>query len=316
MYRVDASPQIGGNAPRLLTEQSAQALLELPATMSFAWNPRMPLRNGAAVEPCRRLANLLETSSFVTVPYRQREGAPGRLYLTARKRRFSETDADFLREATGRIAAALDQVLLLEELTANAAQLERSRISRDIHDTALQPYIGLKLGLEALYRSLDPGSQVAMQMKELLVMSGFAVEDLRGYVARLRDGENGLPAQKLLPALREHAGRYRTVYGIEVEMRGSCAIQLSDRIAAEAYQIVCEALSNVHRHTNAKRAFVELRCQGDSLAIEVGNERNPGTRTRVFTPRSIAERSATLGGEAVVHLDNDGEDVVRVTIPL
>ena len=41
---------------------------------------------------------------------------------------------------------------LIEELIAGAAESERLAMSRDLHDTTIQPYIGLKLALEGLYR--------------------------------------------------------------------------------------------------------------------------------------------------------------------
>lgn len=313
MYRVDAQ---GCQVPQTLTRESAQALIALPASTALAWKPRLAHRPGTAFEQCKGLANLLETSCFVTAPYGQHGVLTGRLYLTSAEGSFSQTEAEFLRQATGQIAASVDNLTLLEELMANAAQLERSRISRDIHDTTIQPYIGLKLGLEALYRKLEPGSMTAAQVQELLAMCTLALDDLRGYVARLRGTERSWAGDELLSAVRRQAGRYRSFYGIEVEVRGDSAVQLTDRIASEAYQIVCEALSNVHRHTGAKRAFIELRCANESLSLQVGNERDSAGPARAFVPRSIAERAVALGGATEVRLNNGGHDIVHVTIPL
>jgi signal transduction histidine kinase len=293
MYRADATP--ANAAPRPLTEQSARALLALPPEQA---------------------ANLLETSCFASVPYPQRNGRAGRVVLAGGKRALNDADTRFLRQAVDQMAAVIENLELIEEVMANAAQLERTRISRDIHDTTVQPYIGLKLGLEALARKLEPGSPVVGDVKELLDMSALVVRDLRGYVARLRGDEvNGWAGEHLLSGLREHVGRYRSFYGINVELRSGAAVQLSERVAAEAYQIVCEALSNIHRHTPAKRAFVDLRCEADHLAIEVGNESEPGPESPAFVPRSIAERASALGGKTEV-LHNSGHDVVRVAIPL
>jgi signal transduction histidine kinase len=315
MYRADRSGQDGGYAPKPLTEQAAGRLLDLPPQLCVAWNPRRPSRDCPA-EQCRRLANLLETTCFATCPYRQHEEPPGRVYLVAGKRCYGEADVGLLRQAVEQMAAAVENLALLEELMVNATQLERSRISRDIHDTAVQPYIGLKLGLEALHRKLEPDSLAALQVEELLQMSALAVHDLRGYVARLRSDDKAWAGEHLVQALRRQLGRYRAFYGIEVELRGDAAVELTERIAGEAYQIVSEALANVYRHTRAKRAFVELRWQADALAILVGNECGPGSATPAFTPHSIAERAAALGGSATVQVGRDGHDLVAVTIPL
>lgn len=316
MYRVSASDGKGALAPLVLTEDSVRELLALPAERSASWpSPRLE-RDPAALERCARLANLLEAPGFVTVPYRPGEGASGRLYLIKPRRRLGLSDVAFLAQAVAQVAASIEHLVLLDEVMANAAQLERARISRDIHDTTIQPYIGLKLGLEALYRKTDPRSPVGMRVQELIVASNAVIGDLRGYVARLRGNAATWPGEHLLSGLRDHVGRYRSFYGIDVQLRADAAVQVTDRVATEAYQIVCEGLSNIYKHTKAKSAFVELRCDGDSLAIEVGNECGyQGTRER-FMPRSISERASALGGKTEVRLGYAGHDVVHVAIPL
>jgi len=318
MYRLDAR---GRRAlPQPLTAESAQALLGLPADFSTAWHPGRPLAKPELRAQCERLANLLEAQFFATVPYEPREGSHGRLYLAAAQR-LSDADAEFLRQAVGQIAAVADKLALMEAIMAGAAQLERSRISRDIHDTTVQPYIGLTLGLEALQRRLEESSPVRKQLDELVEMARLVVHDLRAYVARLRREDatgaaTSWPAEHLMAGLREHLERYHSFYGIEVELRSDKNSALSDRVAAEAYQIVCEGLANIHRHTPAKRAFVELRFKPDSLAIEIGNECARAVPPVAFMPRSIAERAQALGGTTTVELHERGHDIVRVAIPL
>ncbi len=317
MYRLDA----GGRSalPQRLTAESAHTLLALPEGFLTAWNPGRECATAALTGQCERLANLLEVQYFATVPYAPREGSRGRLYLLA-ARRLSDADAEFLRQAVDQIAAVADKLALMEAIMAGAAQLERARIARDIHDTTVQPYIGLKLGLEALQRRLEPASPARKQLDELVEMSRLVVRDLRAYVTRLRrEGASEAtrwPAEHLMAGLREHLERYRNFYGIEVELRSDESSALTDRVAAEAYQIVCEGLANIHRHTPAKRAFVELRFKPDSLAIEIGNECAPAVPPIAFMPRSIAERAQALGGTTTVELHERGHDIVRVAIPL
>ncbi|HEV3007413.1 MAG TPA: histidine kinase, partial [Burkholderiales bacterium] len=314
MFRVDEDAGRSPRPPRPLTEESTQALLALGPDAALAWQAKRT-RDAAADERLRRLANLLDTRCFATVPFPQREGLAGRLYLAGGRCPAAGAQLEFLRQVVTQIAAAVDSLALIEQVMQNAAKLERARISRDIHDTTLQPYIGLKLGLEALARKLPPASPVAGQLAELLAMSTQVITDLRGYVARLRGDDAAWPGEHLLSGLREHVGRYRSFYGIEVELRSDAAMRVTDRVAGEAYQIVCEALSNIHRHTPAKRAFIDLRCRDEHLAIEVGNECPPGD-SPAFMPRSIAERAMALGGQAEVQLQRRGHDVVRVAIPL
>jgi signal transduction histidine kinase len=315
LHRVVGS-QPFAQPPCLLTESAARALLELPEGLPVAWGARRSHYGPAAERCCRKLQNLLEAPHFATVPYGRAQQAAGRLYLVSSRHSLARTDLWLLAQSAERIAAVAASYAALDALKREAASAERRRVSRDIHDTTIQPYIGLKYGLEALYRKLEPQSELARHVKELLEMSSASVDEMRGYVAQLRRGEAALPEPALPAKLRAQRDRYRALWGIDVKLRVARELQLGDRLSLEAYQLACEALSNVCRHTRATRAFVSLRRAGQSLVLEVGNERCPESPTQPFTPRSIAERACALGGDVQVNLDADGHDVVRVCVPM
>src|SRR5688572_13081023 len=332
LYRADRIRPFAAFPPDEVSNALAWPLLGLPPEVCvsfdgrhgwlhqgsprlFTWEPG-DRRDRALHAQCAEVASFLETASFASVPYRQTDGITGRLYLTSQTRRFTAQETAFLAQVVGQMATAINNVMLLDELAVTAAQQERSKISRDIHDTTVQSYIGLKLGLEALYRDISPTSPGASRIKELLDMATLTVDDLRGYVDRLRGRPPSRPDAELLSKLEEQRRRYRDYHGIDVKLNSASTLQVTDRVAGEAYQVVCEALSNVFRHTSAKQAFVDLRCDDDALAIEVGNDSPPDISTRPFMPRSITERTMALGGKVQVRLNNDGHDVVRVEIPL
>jgi signal transduction histidine kinase len=333
IYRADAARPFSVFPPDKVSNELAWPLLDLPASVCVsydgrsawwlplrsprlhAWEPGMPRRDNALRGQCTELANLLEARSFASVPYRQTDGISGRLYLMGR-RSFNHADTQFLSQVADQMATAINNVMLSQELTLDAAQKERSKISRDIHDTTVQSYIGLKLGLEALYRDIGPTAHAAHRIKELLDMATLTVDDLRGYVNRLRGQQNKSAQALLVNQIDEQRRRYRDYHGIDVELRSASTLQVNDQLAGEAYRVVCEALSNVFRHTSSKQAFVDLRCEDGSLAIEVGNDSPSNSATAPFMPRSIAERAISQGGKVQVRLNNDGHDIVRVTMPL
>jgi len=314
LYRLQARSRQAQAGPETLNESAARALLGLPPEMVLTWSERRAPHDAALAAQCRAIAELLGTPHFMTAPYDEHESTQGRLYIAA-KHPFSHAEADFLAHVAEQVGAAVDNLKLLDKLMVNAAQLERARIARDIHDTSVQPYIGLRLGLQALQRKIPPGSNFAANVQELIDMSGAAVEDLRGYVRRLQETRPRLRGEQFVHGVLDQIARYRSFYAIDVELRGEPHLSLSDKIASEAYQIVCEALSNIYRHTKSRSAYVELRREGDALRIEVGNGREPGA-TSTFTPRSIVERARALGGDVEVRLDAGGHDVVTVQIPL
>jgi len=314
LYRVQARAPERQAGPESVTESFAHMLLEIPAANAISWAERRRIEPPELDARCRRMAEFFGTPCFMTVPCRERDGPPGRLYIAAR-RPFTAGEADFLGHAVEQMSAAVDNVVLLDKLMANAAQLERARIARDIHDTTVQPYIGLRLGLQALQRRLPEGSPFAPSVRELVDMTSAAVEDVRGYIRGLRETQPAVRGEALMDGLHTHLGRYRNFYAIDVELRGEPKLTLSDKVAGEVYQIVCEALSNVYRHTRARSAYVALRRDADSLQVEIGNGREPGAAAP-FTPRSILERARSLGGDVDIRLNAQDHDVVAVRIPL
>ncbi len=70
---------------------------------------------------------------------------------------------------------------------------------------------------------------------------------------------------------------------------------INDRLAAEAFQIVTEGLSNIRRHTDAKEAFIKLRHDGKKLFLEIVNNTDAPAAASDFTPKSIFGRVELLG---------------------
>jgi len=330
-----ASPQKPGRlaVPSEIPETTARQLLGLPETLAVAYHDPATSgwrgsvraiahdlatggRNGAPHDACKKIANLLDASTFITVPYSQRDGTVGRIFLTSEGKAFTQSDIEFVSQVAATISPVVESMQLMDELVSRAAEHERYKISRDIHDTTVQPYIGLKLGLDALYRETGEQGPQAGRISELIEMANLTIRDLRTYAATLRD-KAPLPGEFLVSAVNGQAERYRRFYGIEVEVKSHVNGQLNSRLAAESFQIVSEGLSNVLRHTSARRAFVHILCEEANLLLKVGNEAPHGAEpVPEFVARSIQERAGELGGSSFIERSADGYTVVHVNIPI
>jgi signal transduction histidine kinase len=267
-------------------------------------------------EACRSLANLLETSAFVTVPYGQHDGTTGRLFVTSARLCFGQQDIEFLAQVASTLSIVLESMFMTEELIARAAENERLRVSRDLHDTTLQPYIGIKLAIDGLQREAGAENPLAGRIANLGEMVGVTIRDLRALASTLRE-KAPMPGDFLVSAVASQVERYRRFYGLEVDVKSAITPRLNGRVAAEAYHIVAEALSNVHRHTRAKRASVSIKCDETRLLLDIANPADDLTRQpRTFTPKSISERAQALGGGVFVEQTADGYTVVHVSIPI
>jgi signal transduction histidine kinase len=229
-------------------------------------------------------------------------------------RPLGRSDALFLERIAAQELAAIDRIGLLDRIASDAAALERKKIALDLHDTAIQSYIGLQLGLAALCRQASPSNPLTGELDKLAAMASDVIVGLRDYTSQARGGAEA-DEPICLAALRRHAAQANAAYGIDVHIEIEGAIEFGDRLTAEVLQIVREGISNVCRHTSAKRAGVALRCGGDLLRIEISNEHG-ARQPPPFRPRSISERAAALGGSAFVREGRFNDTIVCVEIPL
>lgn len=273
---------------------------------SAAWSAQAPAS-------LRELAELLGAASFISVPVSFGR-ARGRIIVAAGTRHLGRGDALFLARIAEQGLRAIERIDLLDRIASDAAALERKKIALDLHDSAIQSYIGLQLGLVALCRKAAPGNPLAADLDRLVSMAADVIAQLRDDAQRA-SAAPGAGDAMFLAALRRQAAQVTAAYGVEIRIDAAPDLALGDRLGAEVLQIVREGISNVCRHTSAASASVALRCAGAMLRIEIINPHD-GSAPPAFQPRSLSERAAALGGAAVVRHDSANETIVTVEIPL
>lgn len=286
--------------PRLPWTRVALGLAPQPAR----WRP-------IADGPCDNLADLFDARAFISAPLPLRRGE-GRIYVVSAAHRFTRGDAVFLHQLSAQIFPVIESIELLDRLASDAAFRERQKIARDLHDTAIQPYIGLRHGIAAMRQSADD-NPLAPELDKLLAMTTEVIADMRQFARSVRVGD-AQAVPELLVALRRQANQVRDFYGIDIEISGSDGLAVSDRLAAEVFQIVNEGMSNIRKHTHARHGRVTLTAGDGALHIVIEND-NPAALAVEFLPGSIAERTAALGGTLTVLGHHDGMTVLRVDIP-
>jgi signal transduction histidine kinase len=259
------------------------------------------------------LAELLDAHSFISAPVLLRKGE-GRIYVFSREAPFRRADALFLGHIGAQAFPVIENIELLDRMASDAASQERQKIALDLHDTAIQPYIGLKMGLSALRNKAAADNPLIEDLDKLADMAARVIGDLRRYAGTVRNGL-GKTEQVFLMVLRQQAAQVRDFYGIDIAVRVQGELNVSDRLTAEILQIVREGLSNICKHTLAHRGVVKLECVDGLLRIQIENEAD-GTQLVEFQPRSIAERAAALGGNAQVVRGTSGGTAVQVEIPI
>jgi signal transduction histidine kinase len=317
------------NAERISADAAA-SLVAFPQERIVAYNRPLwpalsPFAGGAAYDgakagwnkreeaACSSLAELLDARSFISAPVSLRK-SDGRIYLFSRERGFRKADALFLSHIATQAFPVIENIELLDRMASDAASQERQKIALDLHDTAIQPYIGLKMGLSALRNKAAADNPLIEDLDKLADMAAKVIGDLRRYAGTVRNGV-GKTEQVFLMVLRQQAAQVRDFYGIDIAVRVQGELNVSDRLSAEVLQIVREGLSNICKHTFAHCGAVTLECADGVLRIRIENECD-GTQPVAFQPRSITERATALGGHAQVRPEKNGGTSVHVEIPI
>lgn len=317
-------PAAGGGDDQIDASLAASLLLDVPAhVLAFRLQRNGDNWRGAAHDleqgqwwPLAEdtgsiIGALLGAGSFISAPVRL-GSAGGRIYVAADTPRLGRADALFLHQLTSQVLPLIENIDVLDHLATDAASAERQKIAMDLHDSAVQPYIGLRFGLSALRCKADPANPLNEDLDRLIAMSTQVIGDLRSFAQGVRN--RATEAQHpLAAALRQQVRLIREFHGVDIEVDLEEDVPCSDRLAAEVLQIVREALSNVVRHTMARHALVQVRCDHGLLRIQVDNE---GAANECdFTPKSITARAAALGGRAYVQRAQSGTEV-HVEIPV
>ena len=262
------------------------------------------------------LVNALEHKRFMSVPVNHHGRLIGRCYFVGGPSKYSSSDVNFILQAVDQVLPVIDNIGLVDRMASDAAEHERERIARDIHDSVIQPYIGFQLGLTAIMQRIERGDpDVPERIHELSDLTAKGISDLRHYIRGIKADE-GDEHTLLIPAVRRFAAKFSQVTGIQVEVKASDTIAVSDRLAGEVFQMINEGLSNVRRHTHAQKARAVIIQENGNLLVRIENEDVEGTAGVSFHPRSLAERASALGGHLTVENGGNTNTVVNIKIPL
>jgi signal transduction histidine kinase len=204
----------------------------------------------------------------------------------------------------------------LEELRGSrariieAAQTERQRLERDLHDGAQQRLVALSLELGLLEQRFgdDPDAKAALdQVRQEVTESLRELRELaRGIHPAVVTGHG------LAVALKTLAARAQVPVRLTVALDG----RLPERQEVAAYYVVAESLTNVAKYACASSAAVEVRHADGRLMVEVVDDGVGGADTRGGSGlRGLADRVEVLGGRLRVWSPVGGGTRVEAEIP-
>ena len=249
-----------------------------------------------------KLADLLDARAFISAPIDLRRGK-GRIFVSRSEGKFSNSDALFLNQVVLQAFAFIETIRTIDRMASEAASTERHRLARDLHDTAVQPYIGLQMALSAIRIKAGSINPVSGELDRLIATGARVIADLRRYAAKVSVGQHMLE-HMLASALERQARQMQEFHSVEISVQVQPDMGLNDRLAAEVVQFSREGMSNICRHTPAQRGSVRVSAGNGQLCIAIRNEGALGAIA--FQPRSLTGRAEALGGAVRVEREPDG----------
>jgi signal transduction histidine kinase len=203
-----------------------------------------------------------------------------------------------------------------DQLTASRARVlaagdeARRRVVRDLHDGAQQRLVQTTMTLKAAHRALRDGAGDAV------ALVGEALETTERAMDEIRELSRGI-----LPSVLTHGGLRagieafvaRLELPVEVEVTGE---RLPPDIAASAYFIVSEALTNVVKHAGATRAAVSAVIGEGVLTLQVRDDGVGGADPGGHGLLGIADRVDALGGRLEIDSGDGAGTLLTVRLSL
>ena len=192
-----------------------------------------------------------------------------------------------------------------------AADAERRRLERDLHDGAQQRLVSVALQLRLVAMRLDPDAEAARLLA--------AVQDeLAASLQELRELAQGLhPAVLRDRGLRAGLQSLAARAPLPVELRVDLHRRLPPAVEVAAYYLVSEALTNVVKHAQASSVTVEVSRREGLAMVEVADDGAGGADPASGSGlRGLADRVEALGGRLHVDSRPAGGTTLRAEIPV
>ena len=202
----------------------------------------------------------------------------------------------------------------LEEVTASrrrlvsAADQERERIERNLHDGAQQHLLGIGMRLRTLRDELPdtPRAQASLIGAE---------GDLRQAIRELRELAQGIhPAVLVDEGLTAACGILTRRTELPVTLTTSGDRRCAPETEAAAYYIVSEAVQNAVKHAAPDKLSIDLAWHEKSLEVRVVDD-GPGGATWGSGVRGMPDRANAVGGTFTLDSPTGRGTSIRATLP-
>jgi signal transduction histidine kinase len=210
------------------------------------------------------------------------------------------------------LSARVAELERSRERVVDAAEAERRRIERDLHDGAQQRLVALAMELGRAKAKLADDVDAARELVDQ------AHTEAKAALTELRDLVRGvhppvLTDRGLDAALSGLAARCSVPVDVQVDV----PVRPRPAVEAVAYFVVAEALTNVAKHSRASQATVVVEGHGypGTLHIVVSDDGIGGADASGAGLTGLADRVAGVDGKLTVESASGGPTIISAVLP-
>lgn len=272
--------------PRCLSKMSR-------AVLDPGWECRFQTFWSVPLSISGRVAGVLQLAFARFYPWLPRERD---LLVVAGERCLSGVEKAKLTE---NLARSEEEVRHLATRLLQVEEMERRRISRELHDEAGQSLLCIRLRLEMLERAATPESRAGIAAVRAQVER--TIDEVRRLIGAL--SPNVLDRFGLEAALRQVAATLRKLHGLSIRLEAAVAETLPERVQLVAYRLVQECCNNIVKHASAREVKISVRSTDKCLRLDIQDDGVGFNVAEALSKRSsfgitgMKERVALLGGK-------------------
>ncbi|MDX2269648.1 MAG: GAF domain-containing sensor histidine kinase [Bryobacter sp.] len=199
------------------------------------------------------------------------------------------------------LAAREEQVRRLAERMLQVEEMERRRISRELHDEAGQSLLCIRLQLEMLEEQLtSEGQTFKRRLTETREVTERTIIEIRRLIAALSPAV--LEQLGLGAALRQLVSRFSRLSPARVKLSLSRMGKIPKKTEVIVYRLVQECMNNVAKHSQASHVNISLESADGHLRLTVEDDgigfsvEEALSRRDSFGLAGLRERVALLSG--------------------
>jgi PAS domain S-box-containing protein len=222
--------------------------------------------------------------------------------------------------AEERLKQSYEEIRQLTKHLQNIREEERTHIAREIHDELGQQLTVLKMDISWVLKKFATDDTSRKKLQDMMDVLDHTVKTVRHIASELRP--TLLDDLGLIPAIEWHLKEFEERCGIKTELKApGKELLLADAVKIGLFRIFQESLTNVARHSKAKKVKISLSIKKERIVLRIeddglGFDEEKISRKRTLGILGMKERSAMIGGNYEINSIPGKGTTVVVSVPI